>query len=56
MFHDLKNTSKKNLEKGSLEMDFSVSSYLIILFFALFCFHFVLRHILKRDCNNESLL
>lgn len=36
MFHDLKdNTFKKNLEKSSLEVDFPISGYLIILFFAL---------------------
>ena len=36
MFHDLKdNTFKKNLEKSSLEVDFPISVYLIILFFAL---------------------
>lgn len=37
MFHDLKdNIFKKNLEKSSLEVDFPISGYLIILFFALF--------------------
>lgn len=36
MFHDLRdNTLRKNSDKSSLEMDFSISGYLIILFFAL---------------------
>jgi len=60
MFHILKdNTSERNLEKRSLELDSSCFGYLIILFFDLFCLPFLWKHLGslgERLCKNESLL